>query len=132
MNHIQFVAISQTEADIINRHGMPALGKPDGAWWKSAEARTFADLGPNEVDIPDGHTYALLLTSLGIESTDSITLVMRHEHLAMAASRFAKAHITQLLDEDDAQAMDDLMEAMSEAVCASLVNYCTHVLITIN
>lgn len=136
MNHIQFIPLSTTEAEIIGRHGFDAMGKPGCGWWASAEQRTFAGVsGPNEVSFGNGPPRTLLLASLGIDELgpDSTHLVMAHQHLAMAASRLRMAHVATLDTHpwEDTK-VDDLIDAMSEAVCAALVNYCTHVLITIN
>ena len=136
MNHIQFIPVSRIEADLIGRQGIAVVGGTDGVWWRAAESRTFAGAtGPNEVSFGSGPPRTLLLASLGIDELgpDSTHLVMTYQHLAMAASRLRMAHIASHDTHpwEDTK-VDDLIDAMSEAVCAALVNYCTHVLITIN
>lgn len=134
MNHVAFISLSATEAQVIADHGFAAL---TADWHVQAQRRTFAGrAGPNEINFPDGQLKATLLASIGIhpEHADltDIHCVLTTGELAMAASRFAQAHLACLSNDAEDQTMDTLVEAMSEAVCAALAHYCTHVLITIN
>lgn len=129
MNHMQFTPVSEAEAALINRRGT-ALGD---SWWRQAEARGFAgSTGPNAVSFSDDMTSTMLLACLGIDSDMTSHLTMTVQHLAMAASRLRIAHLQSITTPLDDERFDDIIDAMSEAVCAAHVNYCAYILITIN